>query len=550
MALQGDLSTLDFAGLLQNLEAARKSGLLTVQVAGQGETKLYFHLGKLALMTHEGRPPLEEILVSSGVVRPRELEVAKKRKKGSKRSLAEVLEGMKVAEKAQIAAAAAARLTGEACELINSGGGAFVFTEGPIPRGVFDPEERALGITLPVGPLLLEAARRSDHWAMIRERVPSDSTHYVLARSPKTPKDAGQAQLLEHMAPLLDGSRSVTEVVAAFPHRRFEAYQLLADLAEAQAIRLAAATEMNKLIQELSRHDRERAMALLERGLAANPRNLNLLCTKALLAEELGELEQASEALKVAVHLQLESGAVNDARKGLERLKDLGPEDPFVWERSFELAVQEGRATDALDDGEELVRLYRGPGLFRKAALVLERMVELSSGDWKHVKALAHARADAGERDEAVKGLEEYGAEQLAQEHYAFAHKVYDEVLKLDPDNERARETIGEIKSGELARKRALWRKVKARALLALSGALALFMLAYELQARRAYVEAQLEITQRGLMEAGQYTQALQVYASMRAEWPWATVSLYEVRRQEAELEAKIAASAGARSGP
>ena len=332
MSLQGDLSTLDFAGLFQNIEAAKKSGLLTVQ-ANQGETKLYFHQGKLALITYVGRPDLEEILVASGAVSARELEVAKKKKRGSKRTLVEILPAMKVIEQAQLASMAAARMTGEACELINAGGGAFVFTEGAIPRGLFDPEERALGITLPAGPLLLEAARRTDHWKMIRERVPSDSTHYVLAREPRKPKDASQAQVLEQMIPLLDGSRAVTEIVGAFPHRRFEAYQVLADLAEAQAIRLAAATEMNKLIQELTRHDRERAMVLLERGLAANPRNLNLLCTKALLAEELGDLEQASEALKVAVHLQLEAGSTSDARKGVVRLKDRGPEDPFVWER-------------------------------------------------------------------------------------------------------------------------------------------------------------------------------------------------------------------------
>jgi tetratricopeptide (TPR) repeat protein len=549
MSLQGDLSTLDFAGLFQNLEAAQKSGLLTVQAAGQGETKLYFHQGKLALLAYVGRPELAEILVASGALSARELEVAKKRKKGSKRPLVEILPAMKVIDEARLASVAASRLTGEACELINSGGGAFVFTEGPIPRGVFDPEERALGVTLPAGPLLLEAARRSDHWKLIRERVPSDSTHYVLARTPRTPSDASQAQVLEQMLPLLDGSRSVTEIVAAFPHRRFEAYQVLADLAETQAIRLAAATELNKLIQELSRHDHERAMTLLERGLAANPRNLNLLCTKALLAEELGELEQASEALKVAVHLQLESGAKAEARKGLDRLKELGPEDPFVWERSLELALQEGRTEDALEDAQQLVELYLGPGLFKKAATVLERMVELSDGAWEHVKALAHARADGGEREAAVEGLEEYGAQELAKENYAFAHKVYEEVLAIDPERESARETIAEIKSGELARKKALWRKVKARTLLGLCAAGALFALSYEILARRAYVAAQLEVTQRGLIESGQHAQALEVYASMRAAYPWATVSLYDVRRQIAELEAKVA-SAQASRGP
>ncbi len=550
MSLQGDLSTLDFAGLFQNIEAALKSGLLTVQVPGQGETRLYFHHGKLALIAYPGRLDLEDVLVAAGSITHKDLESARKRRKTSKRPLVELLVEGKAAQKAQIASVGAARLTSEACELINSGVGAFVFTEGQIPRGVFDPEERALGITLPAGPLLLESARRSDHWRMIRERVPSDSTHYVLARTPRAPNDPTQKQILEKITPLLDGSRSVSEIVAGFPHRRFEVYQVLSDLAETQAIRLAAPTEMNKMIQELSRHDRERALALLERGLQANPRNLNLLCTKALLAEELGDLEQASEALKVAVHLQLEAGAKDDARKGLVRLKELGPEDPFVWERSLELAIQEGRAEDALEDAQQLVPLYTGPGLFKKAAAVLERMVELSGGNWEHVKALAHARADGGDRVEAVKGLEEYGAARLAEENYAFAHKVFAEIVSIDPECESAKETIAEIKSGEMARKKAMWRKMKSRMALGGCAVLALFGLSYEILARRSYVQAQRAIAQRGLIESGRYAQALEVYAQMRAEFPWATVSLYDVSRQMSELEAKIAASTRLRVGP
>ncbi|MEQ1892249.1 MAG: DUF4388 domain-containing protein [Planctomycetota bacterium] len=539
MSLQGDLKTLDFASLFQNLEGARKSGLLTITDT-QGETKLYFHEGKLSLITYPERPDLAEVLVLSGTLTERELEVAKKRKKGSKRPLVEVIAAMKVASDEDIARVAAARITSEACELINSGQGTFLFTEGPIPRGVFDPEERALGITLPGGPLLLEAARRTDHWTMIRQRVPSDSTHYVLAREPRAPKEAGLADLLERLTPLLDGSRSVTEVVASFPHRRFEAYQALADLVESQTVRVADPLELNKRIQELARHDRPRAMLLLERALAASPRNLDLLCTKALLAEEMGELEQASEALKIAVHMQLEAGQAGPARSGLERLKELGPEDPFVWERSMELAVQEQRVEDALADGKELVELYKGPGLFKKAAQVLEKMVELSDGAWEHVKALAHARADGGERKEAVHGLEEHGQRELALEHYPFALKVYEEILAVDPDNKRAHDTITEIKNGEHARKKALWRKLKIRLLLGLFLALSLFALGYEILARRAYVAVQQEIGRRALIESGHHAEALALYAQMRADYPWATVSLYDVRRQMNELEAKV----------
>jgi hypothetical protein len=547
MSLQGDLSTLDLSGLLQNLEAAKKTGLLSVQ-DGQGETKLYFHQGKLALVSYPERPELMDILVVSGAISARQLESARKRRRRSKRSLGETLVAMGAIEQERLATIAAARLTDEACELIAAGAGAFVFTEGGIPRGVFDPEERALGITLPAGPLLLEAARRQDHWKLIRERVPSDSIHYALHRSPRAPQDPHQAELLARMTPLLDGSRSVLEVVAAFPHRRFEAYQLLADLAEAQAIKVAAPSEMNRRIQELARHDRARALVLLERSLAASPRNLDLLSTKALLAEELGELEEASEALKMAVHLQLEAGSAGEARAGLERLKELGPEDPFVWERSFELALEEGRTEDALEDGATLVELYRGPGLFRKAAAVLERMVEVSGGAWEHVKALAHARADGGEREAAVRGLEQYGQQQLAQELYPFARKVYEEILAIEPDSKDARETIEEIRSGELARRRARWRKLRRRALLTVVGALALTWLGYEMQARQAYSLATREITRGGLIEAGRYSEAIERYAQVRARYPWATVSLYEIGTQISELRARLDA-AGARRG-
>ena len=34
-------------------------------------------------------------------------------------------------------------------------------------------------------------------------------------------------------------------------------------------------------------------------------------------------------------------------------------------------------------------------------------------------------------------------------------------------------------------------------------------------------------------------------YAQMRADYPWATVSFYDVRRQMNELEAKLAAASG-----
>jgi len=539
MSLQGDLSTIDLAGLLQNLEAAEKSGLLEV-TGSRGPTKIYFDNGRLTLITFPRRELFVDLLVTAGLITPNELEVAKKRRKKSKRSIGATLVAMGVIDKEQLAHFAGSRLMDEGCELVASGGGAFTFTEGPVPRGVFDPEERALAIGIPAGPLLLESARRQDHWSQIRERVPSDGTHYVLQHPPRTAPEGAAAQLQAELVELLDGSRSVRELVAHFPHQRFEAYQLLSDMVDAQVVRPAGPADMNRLAQQLAEDDRERAWEILERGLKAHPQNPSLLSTKALLAQDTGELEAASEALKTLVHMQLHSEDPSKALEGLEKLKGLEPDDPFVWERSFEFALKEDRREDALKDGRRLAELYRGPGLFRKAAAVLEKLVELEPGSWELLRDLAHNRADAGDREAAVAGLEPLGQEHLARDDYGPARKVYEEILVLDPDHTSAREILDKIESGDIARRKAFFKRLRRRLTVGLIALTFLGWFGYEGLARREYLEISREITRKGLIEGGRYRDALEKLLEFQKKYPWSTTALYEVPVQMQELQAKL----------
>ncbi len=541
MSLQGDLSTLDLAGLFQNLEAARKSGLLSIGDVstenGEGQTQLYFREGRLALIAYPNRPSLLEFLVASGAIRATELEAAKKRRRRGQ-PLCDVLIETKALSRERLLALATARLTDEACELLAAGVGRFQFTNVDIPRGVFDPEERALGLGFAAGPLLLEAARRADHWRLIRERVPSDSTHFVLARPPRQVSES-LAELFAAMSKLLDGTRSVGEVVAHFPHRRFDAYQLLADLVESQSLRLAASTDLNRMVQELARYDKKRAWALLARGLETNPQHIDLLCTKVLLAEKLGDLEQASEALKLVVHQHLETGKAGEAREWLARLKKLDVHDPFVWEKSFDLAVQEGRKADAILDARKLVGLYRKRGLHKKVCGILERLIELQGATWDLVRELARARVDGGEPETGVKILEKFGSAKLASESYPLARKVYEEILVLDPGSKKAKETLQDIKSGEHARRRAYWRRMRVRVIVGLLLLVLLPWISYEALARRAYVEATRTIVREGWLEAGRYAEAIQSYEQVLESYRFATISLFEVERMLDALEAR-----------
>ena len=173
MSLQGDLSTFQLADLLQSLEAGRKDGLLTVD-GPDGERQLYFQEGRLALFSSHERPSLVEVLVACGRLTEKQLEAARKKRRGTRRSLGQVLVESGRLTQEELQAVAEARLLDEACELVAAPNEAFSFEERGVPRGVFDPEERKLGLSIAAGPLLMESARREDHWRLIRQRVPSD----------------------------------------------------------------------------------------------------------------------------------------------------------------------------------------------------------------------------------------------------------------------------------------------------------------------------------------------------------------------------------------
>jgi len=538
MSLQGDLSTLDFAGLFQNLEAAQKEGLLTIQ-GTSGQAKLYFRQGRLSLFSSPGRVPLVDLMVASGLVDAADADAARKKARRGKKRVGEVLVASGVLTEERLREFATCRLMDEACELIASGAGAFEFTEGAIPARVFDPEERRLELALPAGPLLLESARREDHWKLIRDRVPSDALHYVVQHPPRDPGTPEAKALQDQVVQRLDGTHSVAEVVAAFPHQRLEVYQLLADLADAQVVRIAAPGDMNRLVQDIARKDQKRAWAILQRGLLSHPHNPNLLMTKALIAQDIGELEQAAEALKVLVHQHLQSGEQDLALKGIDRLKDLDPDDAFVWERSYELALQDRRRSDAIADGRKLVELYRGPGLFKKAVAVLEKLTELDPGSWELVRDLARNRADGGDQAGAVAGLERFGSVRLEKEDYGTARHVYEQILELDPDNTTAKETIGSIKSGELARRIEKKRRLRARLAAGLGTLLACVWLGYEGSSRHAYVEATHEIGRERWIEKRFYLEAIELYEQVKREYPFSTTTLYDLRRQLEQLRKK-----------
>lgn len=546
MTLQGDLATLELSDLLQNLEQHGKTGLLTIEGV-RGTTRLFFRGGRLSLLDADGRPPLVDALLDAGAIEDDDLLALRRKRRLGKKPLGELLVAAERLAEETLREIANARLLDEACELIATRAGAFTFTEGPAPEELFDPDERRLELAFPAGPLLLESARREDHWRLIRERIPSDSAHYVAERDPVPYVEPAAAELARELVARLDGSRSVAEAMARFPHRRFEAYQVLARLCEKHVVRLAGPEEMAAQARELVLANPARAGAIVARGLREHPQHVGLLEQRAGLARAAGDGAGATEALKMLVQLLLEAGERQRARQRLEEAKALSPKDTALWERSFALAREDGRRAEALADGRRLVALYREPGLHRKARGVLEQLVELDPSSWELRRELSHSLADCDDLPAAVAGLEGLGGTLLGEGEYLRAAVVYEEVLKLDPRHDAAKETLAAIQSGELARRRTRRALLLRRAVLGLVLLLFATWLGFELAARRALLRADRAIVAGGLLELRRYDAAAEALREVQRRYPSSTTALLDVPARLADLERRRAqVSAGA----
>jgi tetratricopeptide (TPR) repeat protein len=540
MPLRGDLSTLELVDIVQNLEMHRKSGVLAVETP-RGARQLCVENGAVCMYAAPGRPTLMEDLVRAGLVRPADIESARKRRWRSRKSLGEWLVKLRAVEQQELNEFASCRLREDLCDFLALDSGAFTFSEGKPPRDVFDPEERALGLALPIGASLFEAAKRMDHMPAIRSLVPADSAHFH-AHSRTLPPGEKDTALATAVLRRLDGTRNVRQLMQGFPHRRFEVYEMLARLAQAQAIRSFGADDMASLVQKLSNKDSDLAWQVVQDGLAANGHHMGLLREKATLASARREPKAAAEAHKLIAHMQLESGDRSAALVELMRASELDPEDTSVLERTLALAVEDERLEDAFEQGFRLVKLYRLPGLHSKAVAVLESLVRLDPEHWTIQRELAHSRADCGNIADALGGLERYGKKLLARGDYKAARAVQIEILKISPSRKQAQKTIEMIDAQVYERRRALRRRLLQRALLVLIAGGLGALIYLDTRARLDLARAEQEIGQRNLIEQGEYAEAVRLLEVVRAEHPYTLTAMLELRSRLADLRAKHAA--------
>ncbi|MFC1705676.1 DUF4388 domain-containing protein [Planctomycetota bacterium] len=229
--LEGDFESFSLAEILQSLHRRQHSGTLKVSDGKRFKT-IYFYQGDVYLLQKE-----EETSKFAGAFLDEDtLEAVEETFGGDLTAKGLVTED-------EISDADAIQIKEEIWDMFLWEKARFVFTRNLLPPEFFNPTERVTRLLLRTESFLLEAVRRIYDWEELRERLPEANAIYVFSSFEKK-MEAITMKGSPEVLYLLDGRRTLTEVVRVSGKNRVDVYRLLAELEDEEAVRCLAADEL------------------------------------------------------------------------------------------------------------------------------------------------------------------------------------------------------------------------------------------------------------------------------------------------------------------
>lgn len=385
MSFKGDLSTIGLAEVFQMISMSQKEGTLVVQ---DGESRKCIYFGPTGVkLTSTGRRKgmrLGDMLLRAGKVTEDTLNEALESTRISKKKLGEALVENGAITAEEIDQIVRAQIEEEIYDLFLWKKATFEFVEGPPSESLTDPEMHATQLSFDVNGLLLEAVRRADEWNLINQKIPSmDSIFVFVSDRDRAAEDAVAPDALKRVYRLLDGRRTVAEIVEQTGVSRFEVCKGLVDLFDRGRIRLLTVEETLQAAGRcLADGQREKGVRLYMAVAAQAPDDPKVIAGVARVLENEGLPKEAASTYVKAGKLALEKGDVDRALDLLQHAQQLGPEDGEVRYFLFEAHAAAGN----LEEGKSLARELIGQALmaatdYVRARALADRIVAADPAD-------------------------------------------------------------------------------------------------------------------------------------------------------------------------
>ncbi len=414
MAIEGSLADVSLADICQLLALGRKTGCLTMTDTSNFGY-IFFENGKVIYASMLNRPDrLGELLVKNEAVTREELSSAMEQQgKSEGKRLGEILVELGSLAQEDLEKYISVQIEEAVYRLFTWVQGSFHFKPDEMP------EEGFFLVSINPDALLMEGARRVDEWSLIEKRIPSMDLVFTLKRDPLADEDVELTDAQRRVIPLMDGERSVDDLV-----------------------------EESGLVE----FDTAKALyGLILAGFAAS------VGRKA--RGDAGDAEQLAEHLRLGLAFY-RSGMVEDSVGEFRKALQLDAQEPQARLRLAMLSLRAGRPQEAIVHFDEMPddtpMTY---GILRNRSLALERlgrydeaMAALSQAANLHPDdpALQLSRGivllKAGNGPAAVKAMEQYreklGSDTPPPMFYAYAVLAAGVAGRLDKAIEFGREGL------------------------------------------------------------------------------------------------------------
>lgn len=225
---RGDFSIMSLADLFQHLVNSRKQGTLTVT---DGESRKIIHFGADGFrVLSEGphrRVRLGDTLIRRKRITTAQLQRALEEQGAQHCRLGEALVRLEFLTEREVLDVVREQIEEEIYDLFTWQHAWFEFVEGAPPPILEGNDEAVAILNLDVMSVLMEAARRVDEWKLVRAQLPDDDAVYRLTvAGQQFARESPDDPLLQRIATLLDGQRTLRQTVDQSGFPRFEVYRL------------------------------------------------------------------------------------------------------------------------------------------------------------------------------------------------------------------------------------------------------------------------------------------------------------------------------------
>ncbi|HUF67885.1 MAG TPA: DUF4388 domain-containing protein [Longimicrobiales bacterium] len=477
MAIKGSLREASLAEVCQLLALGLKTGCLSVADRSRFG-QVYFDHGRITFARIVNRRDrLGDLLIGDGILTPGQLEaVLEIQSRNPERRLGEILSERGLIEVEQLHRYIFLQIEEAVCHLFTWSRGHFYFEAGE------RPDTAEITVSINAESLLLEAARRIDEWSLIRKRVPSLDLVFEVDTQRLSASDAQLAEDQRRTADLLDGQRSVQDIMEATGLGEFEVGKALFGLLQAGFARQVG--------RQPEGPERPREADIQERH------NLGVAFFRTGMLEDSARefrrvLEIAPDDMRARFHLAMISmrhGEHRDAARELVQLaRRHGPNYAVLMNlaTSFRYLGRTEDALLALNEAENVRAATPAVALARAIAHIENRNLEdgraalqeyrtrlgpdeKPEAGWYYHAALAEAIGSDASRAQALcwEGLESHpdvapllmlaglAAERLGDNDGA--ELFYRRAIEVEPNLPQAQKNLGDIAYGRGAMDEAL----------------------------------------------------------------------------------------------